>query len=272
MPEKYGVIYKITNLINGKIYIGQTKRTFKERYSGGGEGIERVYRYHTYRKNYGELHNDHLLKSINKYGFDNFVVDEEFDVAYSQEELNQKEKYWIQHYNCNNPYKGYNATEGGDSGKRSSYRKYIRNFRTQRIKPFIVIESGEVFISKREFINNCKMNLDLIDKNTLSSEYRNKIYEYKHEYEYQPTSKYNIYYIKCPQYNENCICKINKNTIPVINIKTKEIFMNNSIVKKKYGKHILTLCDENMKNQDINSDWMYLVEFLAHEKCGDFEI
>ena len=39
--EIYGTIYKITNLINGKVYIGQTKRSFSERYRMEGEGVEK---------------------------------------------------------------------------------------------------------------------------------------------------------------------------------------------------------------------------------------
>ena len=35
-------IYKITNLVNGKCYIGQTITSFNERYNFEGEGIERV--------------------------------------------------------------------------------------------------------------------------------------------------------------------------------------------------------------------------------------
>ena len=93
--EVYGIIYKITNKVNGKVYIGQTrqKNGFKDRY--GNNGIKSVYNYHISRRNYGQCINDHLIKSIEKYGFENWEIDEVFDIAYTQEELDEKEKYWI---------------------------------------------------------------------------------------------------------------------------------------------------------------------------------
>ena len=95
--EYYGVIYKITNVINNKCYIGQTthKRGFLDRYPNRGKGIERVYKYHKHREDINASCNTYLLRSIEKYGFDNFVVDEVFDTANSKEELDYKEIMYI---------------------------------------------------------------------------------------------------------------------------------------------------------------------------------
>ena len=63
--EVYGIIYKIENLVNGKVYIGQTTRSFNKRYSAKGEGIERVYGYCKQRINSCEInYNHHLFSSI----------------------------------------------------------------------------------------------------------------------------------------------------------------------------------------------------------------
>lgn len=112
--EFYGVIYKITNKVNGKVYIGQTTqpRGFKDRYGAKGEGIERVYNYS--KKNNG---NKHLQSSISKYGFDSFIVEEVFDVAMCKEELDEKEVSYIKMYQSDNYKYGYNKHEGGDLNK-----------------------------------------------------------------------------------------------------------------------------------------------------------
>lgn len=111
--EYYGIIYKIENTINHKVYIGQTteRNGFNGRYCCNGDGIERVYNYHNNRKNRDVEYNCHLFNSIEKYGFDAFVVDEVFDVALSPEELNDKEIFYIKHFDSF--YNGYNQTLGG---------------------------------------------------------------------------------------------------------------------------------------------------------------
>lgn len=113
--EVYGYIYKIRNTVNEKVYIGLTTNGFDKRYSRHGEGIERVYNYHASRKRREEPYNKHLLNSIEKHGFEAFEIIKEFDIAYSEEELKEKEKYWISYYKCNDRNYGYNRTEGGDS-------------------------------------------------------------------------------------------------------------------------------------------------------------
>lgn len=112
--EYYGIIYKIENIINHKVYIGQTieQNGFNGRYCCNGKGIERVYNYHKNRKNRNADYNPHLLNAIEKYGFDSFIVDEVFDVALSPDELNDKEMFYIKQFDSF--YNGYNRTLGGD--------------------------------------------------------------------------------------------------------------------------------------------------------------
>lgn len=91
------IIYKITNKVNGKVYIGQTKNSLQYRWNQ-----------HCSPSNCRLLH-----RAIQKYGKKNFTV-EQIDVACDQDELNEKEQYWIAFYDSTNPEKGYNLTSGGD--------------------------------------------------------------------------------------------------------------------------------------------------------------
>lgn len=91
------IIYKITNLINGKCYVGQTRTTLQERW-----------KHHRHSHGCSAIHS-----ALIKYGFDNFTI-EEIDQANTQEELNQKEQYWIGKLNTLSP-NGYNLTTGGES-------------------------------------------------------------------------------------------------------------------------------------------------------------
>lgn len=107
------MIYKITNLVNNKIYIGQTVN-YEERI--------RHHKQVAFRDNSKEK-NRPLYKAIRKYGLDNFkfeIIDEANDV----DELNSKEIYWIAYYDCcvdNN--KGYNLDKGGKNGCKSEATK-----------------------------------------------------------------------------------------------------------------------------------------------------
>lgn len=113
--ERYGILYKITNKINNKIYIGVTKKNFNKRYSAKGVGIERVLNYYLTNKKKNSYVNKHLVRSIKKYGFEAWEIVEELDVAYSKEELEEKEIFWIQFYNSNNLKYGYNRSAGGEN-------------------------------------------------------------------------------------------------------------------------------------------------------------
>lgn len=99
--EIYGIIYKVTNLVNNKIYIGQTTNSLN---------IRKTQHISDARNNSDML----LHKAIRKYGEDAFKW-EVIDKAYSKEELNNKEKYWIVYYKSNQKEYGYNCTNGGDA-------------------------------------------------------------------------------------------------------------------------------------------------------------
>ena len=91
----YGYIYMTTNLINNKKYIGKHKSNkFDENYKGSGVA---------------------LWRAIKKYGPDNFHT-EIVDRCYSEEDINNKEKYWINKFNAIESREFYNMKDGGKGG------------------------------------------------------------------------------------------------------------------------------------------------------------
>lgn len=97
---KSNEVYKITNKLTNKVYIGITNQ---------GSGAR--YRHHWYESRIGEPSPIH--RSMAKYGEENFTL-EIIDFADTYDELKEKEKYWIKRYNSTDRSIGYNLTEGGD--------------------------------------------------------------------------------------------------------------------------------------------------------------
>jgi len=84
-------IYKTTNMLNGKIYIGQSKRPKNDSYLGSGKNIK---------------------KEISLHGICNFkkeILEDNIDISI----LDQREIHWISIYNSTNQEIGYNITNGG---------------------------------------------------------------------------------------------------------------------------------------------------------------
>ena len=88
----YGYIYKTTNLLNGKVYIGKRRGEFVSWYYGSGKILK---------------------QALDKYGKENFSV-EIIDTAETEQEHIDKEKYWISYYRsiCY----VYNIADGGEGG------------------------------------------------------------------------------------------------------------------------------------------------------------
>ncbi len=99
---RVGIIYKIENNINGKIYIGQTKKDVAVRVAKH----KRENRYY-------------IQKALNKYGLESFTVSV-IDESDDQKVLDEKERQWIKVFGCRAP-KGYNCTDGGDGVRGYEY-------------------------------------------------------------------------------------------------------------------------------------------------------
>lgn len=122
-----GYVYKTTNIINNKIYIGQHKsQSFDTRYKGSGS---------------------YLWNAINKYGWDNFIT-EILVTCNSKDEMNSEEIRLIEEYDSTNPLIGYNLTKGGGGhlgyypteDTRKNYQKVLKVIKI--LKDILILTSG----------------------------------------------------------------------------------------------------------------------------------
>jgi len=90
-------IYKITNIINNKVYIGQCSKSWDDSLDYYGSGCL-------------------IKKSITLHGKENFIK-ELLEECKTKQDLDLAEKYWISHYKEKLCVTLYNITEGGTGGK-----------------------------------------------------------------------------------------------------------------------------------------------------------
>lgn len=93
---RHGIIYLLTNKTTNEKYVGQTTRDMKERLSD----------------HVTEKRNRHVSNAIRKYGLDSFKVDELCSCK-NQHDLNEMEKYFVEHFRTLYP-NGYNHRAGGN--------------------------------------------------------------------------------------------------------------------------------------------------------------
>lgn len=107
-----GHIYCITNIINGKRYIGKTTNT-----------VEQRFKEHQRDSQKDNTQNRPLYNAFKKYGIENFIVEELEQVDNSM--LSEREIYWINELETYGS-KGYNASKGGDGKILYDYKEIIQ--------------------------------------------------------------------------------------------------------------------------------------------------
>jgi group I intron endonuclease len=106
-------IYRITNKVNGKFYIGKTTKP-----------VEQRFKTHIYNS---KKQNTYLYRAMRKYGSNQFIV-ELLEIINNKQDLDTREKYWIQKLS---PH--YNMTTGGDGGDTTSSPNYRFGMATRDI-------------------------------------------------------------------------------------------------------------------------------------------
>ena len=105
-------IYKITNDINQKIYIGKTEFSIEKRFK---EHCKDAFKEHNEKRP--------LYSAMKKYGIENFHI----ELIEETDNPEEREVYWIEYYGS---FKnGYNATKGGDGKSYLDYNLIIETYK-----------------------------------------------------------------------------------------------------------------------------------------------
>ena len=117
-------IYIIQNILDNKIYIGQTNKP-KTRWNS-----------HKHLVSKDKLVLPHLYRAMKKYGIENFTFTI-FAQYNSLEEINEAEEFWIDLFNTTNDKIGYNIQKGGNN------KGFLHNEETK--KKISLANSGRIF-------------------------------------------------------------------------------------------------------------------------------
>jgi group I intron endonuclease len=115
------LIYKVTNILNDKCYVGQTIKTLKQRQTNHINAMQKGSKFHF-----------HL--ALRKYGLDNFKW-EILETVTDKSILTERETYWITNFDSYN--KGYNMTKWGQQNPMLSEkvkRKHLKSVQSKEFK------------------------------------------------------------------------------------------------------------------------------------------
>lgn len=168
-----GIIYKITNKVNNKSYIGQTRYTLEFRW-----------RQHQHKKDNTYFHN-----AIHKYGIENFELEVLEECEYKN--LNSREIFYIAKYDT---FKnGYNLTIGGDGNRRllldESYDEikelYLSGFSSNKIATLYNVDKATIV----KILKSLNVKLRSNKLNINKQEFLELVEDYKSGYSLRELAK-----------------------------------------------------------------------------------
>ena len=269
MKKRQPCIYKITNIVDGKVYIGQTNVNFENREYA-----------HRYELSKGIHKNTHLQSAANKYGLENFVFEkiQECDT----EELDALETLWINLFNSTNRSNGYNF-EGGGSKNKTAHDETRRKL-SLKGKAFSKTSKGRALIRKRAQAAaghknyNAKKVICINDKKVFgciryASEYYNvnrsdvsavcrglRISVSDLQFAYFEEGK--IYELK---ERKSTAGKDNHNARKVICIDTGEIFNTMTEAAQKFGLNMKNIC-QVCRGDKLSTGGLQFAYFEEHKE------
>lgn len=226
------IVYKITNLLNGKIYVGQTIFSLRKR-----------------MWNHRSCKNTLIASKLKEYGEENFKI-EVIDEAKNINCLNKKEIFWIKYFDCVVP-KGYNITLGGKGTLGNVLSKETKEKISKKAKGRIGHNKGKKLSEE----TRNKISLSRIGKyggennpnygKIHSEETRKKISIAKTGKKLSEQSRKNISEghkgIKKTLEQRKAMSDNCKHKIKVLNVQTGEKFDSLKAVNEKYGIDISVL-------------------------------
>lgn len=139
-------LYKITNMLSSKVYIGQSDKETER------------WRQHKYFAKYPEKTRQYIHRAMNKYGIDNFIY-EVIATCRTDGDADETEKLLIQQYDSQNQDYGYNIAPGGSAAwnrglppeQQPMYGKTQSDYQKQRMSE---VHTGKIAPHSREWKDN----------------------------------------------------------------------------------------------------------------------
>jgi group I intron endonuclease len=229
------VIYKITNNINNKVYIGQTIRCLHERWQ----------EHLCFTKKISKTNDYPLYRAMRKYGVENFMI-KEVGGANSLSELNYQE--WLLIHKSNTLWpNGYNLKEGGSNGRHSLSTKQKMSKNNAKNKQVINIDTGETYKSASECARKNSLNQSLLVNKLLGLKGNETPFRYVGM--------------------ENVFKKPGKNkTKQVINLETGSIYESAAECARQHGFNRTTFRDMLVGKIHNNTPFRYIGMESVHKK------
>ena len=155
-------IYKITNKINNKCYIGQSNNP-----------MQRWKRHKYHATSSDDIGKSAIHDALRKYGIDNF----EFSILGWFEDYNEKEKYYIQYYNSLAP-NGYNIVEGGEDPPHKYGEEHPNSVYSQKLVDDIIDDLLSHQYTQKEIENKYHVNQQLVTSINRGTTHRRPGLEY----------------------------------------------------------------------------------------------
>ena len=249
-----GSIYKITNTVNGKVYIGQTSEAIC---------VQRwIYHWRQYQNPKSTLP---LYIDMRNFGIESFSFQVVEDNVLAKD-LDAKEEMYIATYRSNNPQYGYNQTIGG----KHSYNSFLTEHKVREIINDI-IQHPELTLS--EIGNKYKINRGLVSDINQGDIWRFSEYKYPirlcNNRSDKLTSKEVEEIIDCLLNNESCVAISKKYSVSNVTISN----INNGLIYKHTGISYPICRSANSKTRltihDVENIVTYLKETdLSYAQIG----